>query len=174
MNWLLVPAGVILLCSIGVLLIPKTTSATQTIRFEADIDDVWEIYTTPDKQKHWRADVGEVVMSEDGQSWSETLEASGMTINFRIVEKNRPETFILETGSPGSFEGQARVRTKATKANEVFSSGLSASFVPVPVSQTDNSTRLCRPKDRFRGRHGLLLPALLRQRRHRSAPNGLP
>ena len=105
MNWLLVPAGVILLCSIGVRLIPKTTSATQTIRFEADIDDVWEIYTTPEKQKHWRADVGEVVMSEDGQSWSETVEASGMTINFRIVEKNRPETFILETGSPGSFEG---------------------------------------------------------------------
>ncbi|MEM7652496.1 MAG: hypothetical protein AAF220_04875 [Pseudomonadota bacterium] len=105
MMWLLVPGGVILLCGIGVLLIPKTTSTTQVIRFEAEIDDVWKVYTTPEEQKHWRADVGEIVMSEDGQSWSETLEASGMTINFRIVEKSRPETFILETGSPGSFEG---------------------------------------------------------------------
>ena len=29
-----------------------------------------------------------------------------MVINFRIVEKNRPETFVLATGSPGSFKGQ--------------------------------------------------------------------
>lgn len=105
MMWLLVPGGVLLLCGIGVLLIPKTTSAIQTLRFEADIDDVWTVYTTPEEQKHWRADVGEVVMSEDGQSWSETLEASGITRNFRILQKSRPETFILETGSPGSFAG---------------------------------------------------------------------
>ena len=106
MIWFAIPITVLITCWVAVLLIPETTSATKSIRFDADIEDVWDIYTTPEEQKQWREDVGEVRIADDGHSWSETLEATGMVINFQIVEKNRPETFILATGSPGSFKGQ--------------------------------------------------------------------
>ena len=106
MIWFAIPISVLITCWVAVLLIPETTSATKSIRFDADIEDVWDIYTTPEDQMQWREDVGEVRMADDGRSWSETLEATGMVINFQIVEKNRPETFVLATGSPGSFKGQ--------------------------------------------------------------------
>ena len=90
-----IPIAVLITCWIALLLIPKTNSVTKSIRFDADIEDVWDIYTTPEDQKQWREDVGEVRMADDGRSWSETLEPTGMVINFQIVEKNRPETFVL-------------------------------------------------------------------------------
>ena len=112
MTWFAIPLAILITCLVALLLIPKTTSATKSIRFDADIEDVWEIYTTPEDQKQWREDVSEIRMADDGQSWSETLKTTGMVINFQIVEKNRPETFILVTGSPGSFKGQYSAKFK--------------------------------------------------------------
>ncbi len=35
-----------------------------------------------------------------------------MVINFQIVKKNRPETFVLATGSPGRFKGRYSAKFK--------------------------------------------------------------
>lgn len=92
--------------ALAVFLIPNTTSATREIAFDAPIEAVWAVYTEPERQPDWRSDVGTVSVSEDGQSWTETLLADGMTIHFEIVEKTRPHRFVLATSSPRSFEGR--------------------------------------------------------------------
>ena len=75
---------------LAAILIPATTSATRSIVFDAPIEAVWAIYTEPARQPDWRSGVGTVSVSEDGQSWIETLSPSGMTIHFEILEKTRP------------------------------------------------------------------------------------
>ena len=87
-------------------LIPGTVSTTREIIFEALIEEVWAVYTEPEKQPDWRPDVGAVSVSEDGRAWTETLRQGGMTIHFEILEQVRPGRFVLRTGSPGSFKGR--------------------------------------------------------------------
>ena len=91
---------------LAAILIPATTSATRSIVFDAPIEAVWAIYTEPARQPDWRSGVGTVSVSEDGQSWIETLSPSGMTIHFEILEKTRPHRLVLRTSSPNSFTGR--------------------------------------------------------------------
>ena len=69
MIWCAIPIAVLVTCCVAVLLIPETTSATKSIRFDADIEDVWDIYTTPEDQMHWREDVGAVHKRRQLHHW---------------------------------------------------------------------------------------------------------
>ncbi len=99
----ILPIGLIVL---AILLIPATTRSTVETRFDAPIDTVWEIYTDFENQPNWRSDVVSVEISEDGQSWTETLERSKMTIRFRLVEQSPPNRLVLKSTSDGRFEGR--------------------------------------------------------------------
>lgn len=107
MNYFIYTAAVLgIAMAIAVLLIPNTISATREIAFDAPIEAVWAVYTEPESQPEWRQDVGTVSVSDDGQSWTETLAGGGMTIHFEIVEETSPHRFVLRTSSPGSFQGR--------------------------------------------------------------------
>ncbi|MCY4049951.1 MAG: SRPBCC family protein [Gammaproteobacteria bacterium] len=97
---------VIGLITLGTLFIPKTTQTTVEIRFDAPIDAVWEVYTDFESQPSWRSDVVSVQLSEDQQSWTETLKKSKMTIHFQIVEKSPPNRLIMKSEAAGRFEGR--------------------------------------------------------------------
>ncbi|MBC6411416.1 MAG: SRPBCC family protein, partial [Hyphomonadaceae bacterium] len=86
--------------------IPRTTSATLEIAFDADIREVWEVYTQPDRQTEWRSGVAAVSMGADGRSWSETLERGGLVIHFKIIEREAPYRLVLETGADNTFTGR--------------------------------------------------------------------
>ncbi len=92
--------------AMAVFLIPDTFSTTREVTFEAQIEEVWTIYTEPGKQPDWRSDIDSVSVSEDGESWTETLKRGGMTIHFEILERTRPERLVLRIGSPGNFKGR--------------------------------------------------------------------
>lgn len=96
----------IIVSLLGIFLIPAKSSATKEIIFDASIDEVWRVYTEPERQAEWRRDVGEVVMSEDGQSWTERLNQGGFVIHFEIIEASSPHRYILKTGAPNNFEGR--------------------------------------------------------------------
>ncbi len=109
MNYVVYTAAVLgIVVALAVILIPNTTSATREIAFDAPIEALWEVYTEPGSQPDWRSGVGAVSVSEDGQSWTETLVPGGMTIHFEIVEKTRSHWFVLRTSSLRSFEGRYR------------------------------------------------------------------
>ncbi len=106
MNYAVYAAAVLgIVFALAMLLIPNTTSATREIAFDAPIEAVWAVYTEPGSQPEWRQDVGAVSVSDDGQSWTEVLAGSAMTIHFEILEKTSPHRFVLRISSPGSFEG---------------------------------------------------------------------
>ncbi|MYB34803.1 MAG: SRPBCC family protein [Gammaproteobacteria bacterium] len=94
------------LVALSALLIPATTRTTVEIRFDAPINAVWEVYTDFASQPNWRSDVVSVEISEDQQSWAETLEKSKMTIRFQLVEKSPPDRLVLKSAVDGRFEGR--------------------------------------------------------------------
>lgn len=103
---ILIPIIILAVILLSVFLPPRTSSTTKTITFDATIDEVWQVYTEPEKQPDWRPDVGQISMSSDGQSWTETLKQGGITIHFEIIEKTPPHKFVLKTGTPNNFEGK--------------------------------------------------------------------
>ena len=98
-----IAAGLVIITAI---LIPATTSTAMEIRFDAPIRAVWQVYTDIESQPNWRSDVVKVEMAGEENAWTETLETSGMTIRFRILEKTPPSRFVLKTGADGNFEGR--------------------------------------------------------------------
>ncbi|MCY4149924.1 MAG: SRPBCC family protein [Gammaproteobacteria bacterium] len=103
---LLIVVILIGLVAIAALMMPATTRTTVEIRFDAPIDAVWEVYTDFESQSNWRSDVASVEISEDRQSWTETLEKSKMTIRFQLVEQSPPNRLVLKSASDGRFEGR--------------------------------------------------------------------
>ncbi len=103
---LLIVVVLIGIITIGTLLIPKTTQTTVEIFFDAPINAVWEVYTDFESQPSWRSDVVSVQISEDQNSWTETLEKSNMTIRFQIVEKSPPNRLVMKSEAEGRFEGR--------------------------------------------------------------------
>jgi len=103
---LLIVVLLIGLSVVAVLLMPATTRTTVETRFDAPINAVWEVYTDFESQSNWRSDVVRVEMSQDQQSWTETLEKSRMTVRFQLVEKSPPNRLVLKSEAVGRFEGQ--------------------------------------------------------------------
>jgi len=106
MALLYILGAIVVIIALAVIFIPKSTTFTKEITFDASIDDVWRIYTQPAKQAEWRPGVGKVNMSADGQTWTETLTQGNIVIHFEIIEETAPHRYVLKTSSPNSFEGQ--------------------------------------------------------------------
>ncbi len=98
--------GILVILLGAVSFIPKKSITTKSIRFDATIEEVWNVYTDPESQSEWRPDVGHVEMADDGQSWTEKLQQSGLVLEFRILEKSAPNRFVLKTGAANYFEGR--------------------------------------------------------------------
>ena len=103
--WFVVIIGVGLAIAL-LLLMPATTRTTVRIRFDASIQEVWEVYTDFESQSSWRSDVASVEMSSDKTSWSEELTKSGMIIRFQLLEKTPPSKLVLQTSVERNFEGR--------------------------------------------------------------------
>ena len=103
--WFVVIIGVGLAIAL-LLLMPATTRTTVSIRFDASIQEVWEVYTDFESQSSWRSDVASVEMSSDKTSWTEELTKSGMIIRFQLLEKIPPSKLVLQTSAESNFEGR--------------------------------------------------------------------
>ena len=89
-----------------VLLLPATTSTTVRVRFDAPVQAVWQVYADFEGQPNWRSDIGKVEIADDRMSWTESLNSTGMTVRFRILESTPSSRLVLQTGADGVFEGR--------------------------------------------------------------------
>ena len=103
--WIVVTIGAGLAIAL-LLLMPATTRTTVKIRFDAPIQEVWEVYTDFESQPMWRTDVARVEMSNDKTSWIEELTKFGMIIRFQLLEKTPPSKLVLQTSVERNFEGR--------------------------------------------------------------------
>ena len=103
--WIVVTIGAGLAIAL-LLLMPATTRTTVKIRFDAPIQEVWEVYTDFESQPSWRSDVASVEMSSDKTSRIEELTKSGMIIRFQHLEKTPPSKLVLQTSVERNFEGR--------------------------------------------------------------------
>ncbi|MYK84044.1 MAG: SRPBCC family protein [Gammaproteobacteria bacterium] len=120
MNWILLAVAVVAgLAVVTALLLPATTRTTVEIRFDAPIRAVWAVYADFESQPNWRSDVARVEMASDERRWTETLEMSGMTVHFQILEESPPNRLVLKTGADGSFEGRYVAEFRAENGGTV-------------------------------------------------------
>ena len=108
---LLISLGLVLIVGmvmvIFAIIISDTRSATHKVRFNATLEQVWTIYTTPARQPEWRTEIATIEhMNGDlgHRTWTE-VDHRGLRISFQEIIAEPPRRYELNTSSDGYFEG---------------------------------------------------------------------
>ena len=87
--------------------LPGTRIATASHVLPFPVDEVFEIYSTPEQQADWREDVSMVKMdtAAERKAWTEVPQR-GPAMRFEVVEAVRNTKLALQFGADGLFAGE--------------------------------------------------------------------
>lgn len=111
--------GLLALTIVATFFIPTTSTTTKVINFDADINEVWSVYTDFASQPDWRDEIASISFSIENKAWVEKLKTGNVEIHIEVMEMITPTKLVFNTSSPNSFTGKYIAEFKATENGTV-------------------------------------------------------